>query len=84
MTMLPQHIEHQGISRVLGRAIIDQQFCQLLLADPSLALRDMAGLSDQDRCLLLRTRADTIEKFAWDIFCQLGEGNAVSQTLARV
>lgn len=51
------------VERLLGEALIDQAFCQRLLADPAACARQFA-LSDEDVAHVTAAQATTLREFA--------------------
>lgn len=57
------------ISRLLAAAVVNQQFCRLLLDDPELALEtglhgETFSLTNEERNLILSIRADSLADLA--------------------
>jgi len=64
--------ESHGLSRVFAAAVVNRQFCQLLLEEPDTALQkgylgETFSLSPQERDLILTIRADSLPDFAQKI-----------------
>ena len=57
------------ISRLLAAAVVNQQFCHLLLEDPALALKtgfqgETFSFNNEERSLIQSIRADSLEDLA--------------------
>jgi len=61
--------ESNGLSRIFAAAIVNRQFCQLLLQDPHNALQrgylgETFSLSNEERDLIVSIRAESLADFA--------------------
>ncbi|RJP50882.1 MAG: hypothetical protein C4583_09925 [Anaerolineaceae bacterium] len=66
-----------GLSRVFAAAVVNRQFCQMLLQDPYYALQngylgETFKLSDEERDLIVSIRAESLSDFARQINFVLG------------
>lgn len=60
---------NDGVSRIFAAAVVNRQFCQMLLQDPSTALQrgylgEAFALSKEEMDAILSIRADTLTDFA--------------------
>jgi hypothetical protein len=70
--------DHLELNRLLAAAVVNTQFCQLLLDDPGLALQngyqgETFFLSEEERALILSIRADTLTDLARELVRTFGE-----------
>jgi hypothetical protein len=73
---------HLELCRLLAAAVVDPNFCRLLLARPDLALADgYRGetflFDEQERALLVSIRTDSLPELAWQIDRALGGQAAI-------
>jgi len=66
-----------GLSRVFAAAVVNRQFCQMLLQDPAHALQngymgETFPLSDEERGLLVSIRAESLPDLARKLDVALG------------
>ncbi len=70
--------DHLELNRLLAAAIVNPQFCRLLLDDPFLALQEGCQgenffLSEEEHTLILSIRADTITDLSRELVRTFGE-----------
>ncbi|HOQ97203.1 MAG TPA: Franean1_4349 family RiPP [Anaerolineae bacterium] len=65
---------HQGLSEVIGTALVDEQFRQALLSNPGEAIASFDLASDEVNALV-RIRAATLEQFAEQLASWLGRAH---------
>jgi len=70
--------DHLELNRLLAAAVVNGEFCRLLLDDPALALQDgYQGesflLSEEERALILSIRADSLTDLARELVRTFGE-----------
>ena len=58
-----------GLSRVFAAAVVNRQFCDMLLQDPSIALQrgylgEVFSLSNEEKELIVSIRASSLADFA--------------------
>ncbi len=53
-----------GIHRLINRALVDEAFRRLLVADPGEALKQHEGLSEAEMAALARIRVGSFEAYA--------------------
>jgi len=68
---IPRQISN-GINRIFAAAVVNRQFCELLLKEPDTALKtgylgESFLLTSYERELILSTHADTLTDFAKQI-----------------
>ncbi len=66
-----------GLSRVFAAAVVNRQFCQMLLQDPHYALQkgylgETFKLSDEERNLIVSIRAESLSDLARQVNLVLG------------
>jgi len=75
--------EHEGLDRLLAAAVVNAQFCNLLLRDPAGALQagvqgENIQLSDEEAAVLFSISANTLSELADGIARCFGEQPRVS------
>jgi hypothetical protein len=70
--------DHLELNRLIAAAVVNSNFCQLLIDDPALALQngyqgETFLLSDEERALILSIRANSLAALARELVRTFGE-----------
>ena len=70
--------DHLELNRLLAAAVVNANFCRLLLDDPALALQngymgETFLLSEEERALIMSIRADSLTELARELVRTFGE-----------
>ncbi|NWF62817.1 MAG: hypothetical protein HXY38_00790 [Chloroflexi bacterium] len=68
-----QAVRSKGLNRVFAAAVVNRQFCDMLLKDPQEALRkgylgETFALTPEENALIASTRADTLSDLARKVY----------------
>jgi len=72
---------HEALQVIVGTAIVDSRFCRRLLADKSDALSDF-DLTADEKAIVARTRATTIQGFAQDLHTWIDRRDTAADALS--
>ncbi len=77
--------DHLEVNRLLAAAVVNTQFCKLLLEDPYTALQngylgETFYLTEEERALILSIRAATLPDLARELVRTFGERQDLSLT----
>ena len=69
MNTTPRHTHTDGLNRIFAAAVVNRQFCQMLLQDPRVALHqgylgETFSLSKEEMDALISIRAESLSDFA--------------------
>ena len=81
----PAADDHLALNRLLAAAVVNPQFCQLLIDDPGFALQngymgETFPLSEEERALILSIRTNSLQELAGELVRTFGERQHPSLT----
>ncbi len=74
----PRPAQTEGLNRIFAAAVVNRQFCQMLLQDPRAALRqgylgETFTLRKEEMDALVSIRAESLSDFARQLNCSLSQ-----------